>query len=317
MRFNKITQTYLIGGVAIVLVAVLSWVFLLQPRVSQPGEIAEHQASVEAVNAKSAAQIVELTGLKNGLVNERKIAAALAVKFPPTADQPTLFRQILVAADKAGIPEKSITSLGPAAPILGAPSSGAKLPSAAPAAESADGSAAAAKAAPAKSGAENMATMAVSFNAEGNFTQMVAMLKNLEDLPRSFLITQVNLSSADKGKFTIAVQGNMYVHQTIADPEGPKTAYCAPLKLADEYNRQHPKMSDPVSLKQLGALIQPAATTASADGRTEVAELLKGMADLNSSGTNKPTAEQSATLATVLVKAAPIILKECGIDMLR
>jgi hypothetical protein len=60
--------------------------------------------------------------------------------------------------------------------------------------------------------------MAVSFNAEGDFKKMVAMLKNLEDMPRSFLITQVNLSS-DKGAFTIAVQGNMYVHRAVPDPD--------------------------------------------------------------------------------------------------
>jgi Tfp pilus assembly protein PilO len=217
VRFNKIKQTYLIGGVAILLLALLSWFFLLAPRIAQASEIGEHTAMVESQNVTSAAQIVTLTGLKDGLVHERAVAAALAVKFPPTADEATLLRQILAAAKTAGIPEKSITSLGPAAPILGAPSSGAKLPGAG--AVPASGEAAPAKGAGPAKGAENMAVMAVAFNAQGDFTQMVAMLKNLEDLPRSFLITQVNLSSADKGKFTIAVQGNMYVHRAVSDPE--------------------------------------------------------------------------------------------------
>jgi hypothetical protein len=127
----------------------------------------------------------------------------LATKFPPTADQPTLFRQIGLAAKKAGITENNVTSLGPAAPILGGAAVGAKLP----------GAGAGAK------GTDNLATMAVSFNATGSFTQMVAMLTNLEDLPRSFLITQVNLASADKAKFTIAVQGNMFVYRAVPDPD--------------------------------------------------------------------------------------------------
>lgn len=219
MRINKIKETYLIGGFAILLMALLSWFFLVSPRMAQASEIGEHREAVEALNVKAAAQIASLTTLKDGLVNERKIAAALAVKFPPTADQPTLFRQIVAAAGQAGIPEKSITSLGPAAPILGSPSSGAKLSAAAaaPAAADRDG-AAPAKAAPERT-AENMATMAVAFNAEGTFDQMVKTLKNLENMPRSFLITQVNLATGDKGEFTIAVQGNMYVHRAVPDPE--------------------------------------------------------------------------------------------------
>ncbi len=130
MRINKIKETYLIGGVAILLLALLSWFFLVSPRMAQASEIGEHRVAVEALNVKSAQEIATLTKLKDGLVKERTVAAALAVKFPPTADQPTLFRQIVAAAARAGIPEKNITSLGPAAPILGAPSSGARLPGA-------------------------------------------------------------------------------------------------------------------------------------------------------------------------------------------
>jgi len=223
VRFNKIKKTYLIGGFAIALLALLSWFFLVSPRMDQAREIGEQQAAAEARNASSERQIAALTTLKNGLVRERQIAAALAIKFPPTADQATLFRQIVAAATAAGIQEKNITSLGPAAPILGAPSSGAKLPVVAT--PPANG------AAPVKA-AENMATMAVSLNAQGDVTQMVNILKNLEDLPRSFLITQVNLSSADQGKFTIAVQGNMYVHRAVPDPDAKVVPVVVPTPVA-------------------------------------------------------------------------------------
>jgi hypothetical protein len=212
VRFNKVKETYLIGGVAIVLLALLSWFFLVSPRISQASDIGENRAAVEAMNVSSATQITTLTNLKNGLVQERQVAASLAVKFPPTADQPTLFAQIVAAARKAGIPEKSITSLGPAAPVLGAPSSGAKLAGAGAAPTAPTNGVSPAKV------TEDLATMAVSFNAQGDFTQTVAMLHNLEDLPRSFLITQISLASADKGQFTIAVQGNMYVHRAVSDP---------------------------------------------------------------------------------------------------
>ena len=221
MNLNRVKQTYLIGGVAVLVVALLSWFFLVSPRMAQAGEIGERRAVTEQQNAASEARIIGLTKQKEGLVDERVIANALAMKFPPTADQATLFRQVLVAAQKAGIPEKNITALGPAAPVLGGPSTGAKLPGggAEPAADAGGKTDGGTKPAVAAKAAENMATMAISFNATGTYTQMIDMLKNLEDLPRSFLITQVNLSSGEAGKFTIAIQGNMYVHREIPDPE--------------------------------------------------------------------------------------------------
>ena len=230
MSFNKVKQTYLFGGLVIALVAVLSWFFLVSPRIEKAGDIGEQQAAAEAVNAKSAAQIVALNKLKQGLPHEKEVTQALAVKFPPTADEPTLFRAVVAAAAKAGIAEKKIKSVGPAAPVMGGASGGgAKLAAAeAPAATDA---APAKGAAPAKA-TQELATMAITFNAEGNFGQMVAMIQNLENMDRSFLITQVNLSSAEGGAFTIALQGNMYVYRPVPPPETAVAARAGSLPAA-------------------------------------------------------------------------------------
>ena len=226
MKMNKVNQTYFVGVAIIAVVTLVVWFFLVSPRMAQAADIGDQQTQVEAQNVKAEGQIVKLNAMKDGLVKERQIAAALAVRFPPTAAQPTLFREILAAATKAGIPERNITSLGPAAPVMGAPSAGAKLPTVvAPAANAPAANAPAVAAVP----VDNLATMSVSFNATGNFTQMVAMLQNLEDLPRSFLITQVNLSSGDKGHYTITVQGNMFVYRAVPDPDAkPVVAPVAP-----------------------------------------------------------------------------------------
>lgn len=211
MTFNKVKQTYLIGGAIILVLVLVSWFFLVSPRMAQADEIGVQRAQVADVNAKAQVEIAKLTTMKAGLGNERKRAAALAVKFPPTADQPVLFRQIVAAAVKAGIPEKNVTSLGPAAPVLGGATDGAKLPAAGTKTTGA-------------AGAANLATMAVSFNAKGTYPQMIKMLTNLQDLPRSFLITQVNLSSPPKGESTLEVQGNMYMYKAIPDPEAKPVA---------------------------------------------------------------------------------------------
>lgn len=211
MTFNKVKQTYLIGGVAILVLVLVSWLFLVSPRMAQADEIGAQRAQIADVNAKAKVEIAKLTTMKAGLGNERKRAAALAVKFPPTADEPELFRLIVAAAVKAGIAESNVTSLGPAAPVLGAATDGAKLPSAG--AKTTGGA-----------GTGNLATMTVSFNAKGTYPQMVAMLKNLEDLPRSFLIGQVNLSSPATGESTLDVQGYMYMYKAISDPDAKPVA---------------------------------------------------------------------------------------------
>lgn len=210
MTFNKVKRTYLVGVVAIVVMALVSWFFLLSPRMAQAAEIADQQTQAEAVNAKSSTEIAVLTKMKSGLVQERAIAAALAAKFPATADQPTLFRQIVAAAAKAGIGEKNVTSVGPAAPVLGSPSGGAKLP-------------AAGTAAGAKGDAGAMASMAVSFDAKGTFTQMVAMLQSLEDLPRSYLMKNVNLTSDKTDSFTMTIEGDMFMYRAVPDPDATPT----------------------------------------------------------------------------------------------
>jgi len=215
VTFNKVKRTYLLGMVVMVVLALVSWFFLLSPRMATAADIADQQTQAEAVNAKSSKEIALLTKMKAGLLQERAIAAALAVKFPATADQPTLFRQIVAAAAKAGIGEKNVTSVGPAAPVLGSPSSGAKLPGAGAAAG-------------AKGDGGAMASMAVSFNAKGTLAQMVAMLQSLEDLPRSYLIKNVDLASGETDSFTMTVEGDMFMYRAVPDPDATPTPQATP-----------------------------------------------------------------------------------------
>jgi hypothetical protein len=123
------------------------------------------------------------------------------VKFPPTADQPGLFRDITAAAQDAGIGPGGVTSLTPTPPVEGgdeaAASSGIQV--GAPAA--------------------GLARQTMAIAVTGSYDQTQHLLENLEQMPRSFLINTVELSgTAEGGAFTTTISGDMFVMAPAADP---------------------------------------------------------------------------------------------------
>ena len=53
----------------------------------------------------------------------------------------------------------------------------------------------------------------------GSYDQMQELLENLEQMPRSFLITTVALSGGgETGEFTTTISGDMFVMAPAADP---------------------------------------------------------------------------------------------------
>ena len=54
----------------------------------------------------------------------------------------------------------------------------------------------------------------------GSYDQMQQLLENLEQMPRSFLITTVALSGGgEAGEFTSTISGDMFVMAPAADPD--------------------------------------------------------------------------------------------------
>jgi len=133
------------------------------------------------------------------------IGADTVAVFPPTADQPELFRSVTAAAATAGIPAERITTLTPKAPLLGSgrPVGGAKLPG--------------------KASAADVAAQSVSMTIEGSYQQMPQLIANLERMPRAYLITSLSLSAGTTpGTFSTAITGDMFVMPPAKDPASPE-----------------------------------------------------------------------------------------------
>ena len=203
MDLKTPTANKVLGGIAMLVIVALGWVFVLGPETSN---LSDTRAQVEAARQQNAAlvqQISQLKGQQQELRKTRRQAAALAVKFPPTADQPGLFAQVTQAAVDAGIGPQGVTTLAPTPPVIGSASGGVSPD--APVA-----------------GSGTLASQDVSVSVTGSYDQTQQLLENLEHMPRAYLITSVALSGASDatsgGTYTTTITGHMFLMPPVADP---------------------------------------------------------------------------------------------------
>lgn len=200
MNPRSVTGTKIIGGLALGLLAALGWLLVLGPRTDALVEAREQVDLVREQNAALATQLAGLQRQKEDLGPVKKAATKLAEEFPPTADQPGLFREITDAAVAAGIGADGVTALSPTAPTLGAAEEGTGAVSASPVPSN-----------------DQLARQEVSVSVDGDYGQTVRLLQNLEDMDRAYLVTSVDLTGAE-GAYTTTVVGSMFVMRPVPKP---------------------------------------------------------------------------------------------------
>jgi hypothetical protein len=98
---------------------------------------------------------------------------------------------------------------------------------------------------------------------------------------------------------------------------GPaKTAYCVPLAKAQKARPPFDDFTDEAQ-KNYGKLLKPAVALAMAAGRTDVGKFLSLTEKISSNPSHDATDEQGVAAFAAMKTAQPIILKDCGIDMLK
>jgi Tfp pilus assembly protein PilO len=205
MKLGSQGATKLIGALALILVAGAGWLFLMSPQANALAEVRTRIETTRSENVALRQRLVVLHGQQSHLKETRTTAQALASKFPPTADQPELFRAVTTAATTAGIPARSITALTPTPPVAGSgkPAAGAPLPG--------------------KTTAAQLATQDVSLTVEGSYEKVLRLTKNLERMPRAYLITGLTLGAGTTpGTFSATISGQMFVMPPAKDPASVK-----------------------------------------------------------------------------------------------
>jgi Tfp pilus assembly protein PilO len=112
-------RTPIIAGVAVALIAVLAFMFLVRPKMSQ---VSEAQVELEAAQDEEIVLEAQLRTLQDAQAaapeTEREIAL-IEDQVPPTADLPALIRLLQSAADRAAVDFFSFTPATPVADATG------------------------------------------------------------------------------------------------------------------------------------------------------------------------------------------------------
>lgn len=199
MELRTPRATKIIGAVALLLIAAVSWTFVIGPEVSRLSTVRTQTQDTRDQNDLLRVQLAKLVKQSKDLDEVRRTAEALAAKFPPTADQPGLFEEVTAAAVDAGIGSDGVTTLAPSPPVVdGAPDAG--VPAQPP------------------TGGGQLARQAVSISVQGSYKETLRLLDNLEQMARAYLVTSVSLNGGAKEGFTTTLTGDMFVMPPVTDP---------------------------------------------------------------------------------------------------
>jgi Tfp pilus assembly protein PilO len=199
MNLKSLGATKILGAIVMLLIIALGWLLVIGPKTAALSDVRVQISGARDQNDTLQLQLLALKKQAEQLDEVRATARALSAKFPPTADQPGLFREITAAAQEAGIGAEGLTSLAPTPPVEGG-------------GEAASGIAL-------EDPSEGLAKQTMAIGVTGSYDQMQQFLANLEQMPRSFLITSVALSGGGEGgEFTTTISGDMFVMAPADDP---------------------------------------------------------------------------------------------------
>lgn len=215
MELGTPKASKVVGTLGLLVVGALGWTFVLGP---ESGSLADARAEVDAARQQNTVLLQQLSQLKDQeqeLQQTRRMARELQKEFPPTADQPGLFQQVTKAAVDAGIGADGVTTLAPSPPVIGSATGGvsATQPTA---------------------GSASLASQDVSVSVTGSYDQTEELLRNLERMPRAYLVTSVSLAGGGEAAtgvvgdtsaspFTTTIAGQMFVMPPIPDPDDAGT----------------------------------------------------------------------------------------------
>ena len=202
MNLRTPGATKILGALGLACTAGAGWLLVLGPTTTALAEVHEQIEASRSQNRVLAAQLLRLQEQAANLEDTRETAEALATKFPATADQPGLFKQITDAATDAGIGPKHVTALTPTPPAVGPMDAGEGVQPTAP--------------------TNNLARQTVTVSVEGDFAATQELLEHLEQIPRAYLITSVTLGGgASAGRYSTTITGDMFVMPPAPEPDLP------------------------------------------------------------------------------------------------
>jgi Tfp pilus assembly protein PilO len=211
LTLTPVRKTTLIGTLILLVTLVAAWMFVLSPRSDAVAKVNEQVTAAEQANQALRGQIQSLRARQEQLPALREVSKALDRRFPPTAEQAKLFRMITAAAAEAGIAPQYLSSMTMGAPTAVGGGTSAQLPGvAAPISQ--------------------IAAQTLTINVSGSPNEIRAFVRNLEKLPRAFVVNAISLSeqgpsqapsenaSVAPNAQTVVITGEMFNMPKVVDP---------------------------------------------------------------------------------------------------
>lgn len=202
--------TRLVGGLALGLIAALTWFLLIGPVVGDIGAVGTQRDDAVDRNDTMGLTLDQLQARADDLGATHRAADELSTIFPPTADQPGFFSEVTAAARRAGIPASAITVLSPSAPAILvdgqlAPAEAAPAPPDAPDA-------------PGPATVGTVAVQSVSMDVQAPRDRLQDLLARLEEMDRAFLVTSAIVSD-DGDAVMLSLTGSTFVTPPATEPD--------------------------------------------------------------------------------------------------
>lgn len=197
MNLRTAPATVAVGTAALLLLSLAAWLLLLGPVLGQISETETAQTEARDRNDAISLQLLSLRKQADELPTTEAVADRIAEIWPPTADQPEFFAEVVAAAQDAGIEADDITALSPGVPVV--------------VVRDAEGNAV-----PAEPGTEvvidnrTVAVQTVTISATGGYEQVSRLLAGLETMPRALLTGSVQVTGAEEG-YTVNLSGTTFV----------------------------------------------------------------------------------------------------------
>lgn len=185
--------TIVFSAIALLLITLIAWLFILSPRFAVAADIGEQTAIETAKNETLSAELAKLQQQEREAATAIAKAETLAKKVPATLDLVGIYAMVTDAATKAGLGANAVTEITPGVPApLGQLTNGtAQLPG--------------------YGTGSSMASVPLTISAGGNPAALAQFIANMEKMPRAMLTKTSTIGRDTKGAATLNVEATMFL----------------------------------------------------------------------------------------------------------
>lgn len=183
----------LLAGLAALLLAVVSWFLLFQPRRAEQAELRLEIEQIQALQQQVRLEIARLEEIERNELAFRATLARLEELIPNGAAQPTAIRHFQLTADAAGVDILSVTFGEPEA-VVDAPATGVP--------------------------GTVLGSISMTMTIEGGYFQAADFFRRVEStMPRAVLVAAVNMGASSLGFPTLSTTWSGSLFALIPAPE--------------------------------------------------------------------------------------------------